>query len=44
VTSIFDFIYSFRNSTNTVFPGFDSPEAIDALNMLKKIKEEISSG
>ena len=44
MTSLYDFIYSFRNTTEIKFPGFDSEEAIDALNMLKRIKEEISSG
>jgi len=43
IASLFEFIYSYRNSTDTIFPGFDSAEAIDALNMLKKIKKEISS-
>ena len=42
--SIYEFIYSFRESKESPFPELTSQTAIDALKFLKKIKEEISSG
>ncbi|KAL6628363.1 periplasmic binding protein-like II, partial [Neocallimastix sp. 'constans'] len=42
-TTLYELIYSFRNTTNIEFPGFGSKEAIDAVKMIKQIKEEISS-
>ena len=42
--SIYEFIYSFRNSLNAPFPNAKSKEAEHALTMMKKIKNEISLG
>ena len=42
--SIYEFIYSFRNSVDDPFPEFLNSAASDALEKLKEIKEEISSG
>ena len=42
--SIYEFIYSFRNSLNALFPNAKSKEAEHALTMMKKIKNEISLG
>jgi len=42
--SIYEIIHSYRESLNSTFPGFNSPLAIDALNKLMEIKNEISSG
>jgi len=39
-----EFIYSFRNSIDDPLPEFDSPEAINAVMMMKKLKEKLSSG
>ncbi|ORX80086.1 periplasmic binding protein-like II [Anaeromyces robustus] len=41
--SIYEFIYSFRESVDSPFPSFPSIEAIDALKMMKKLNEEIGS-
>eukprot|EP00833_Pecoramyces_ruminatium_P003880 jgi/Orpsp1_1/1177912/evm.model.c7180000063303.1 len=41
--SIHELIYSFRKTKDSPFPGYRSQEAIDALNKLKEIKENISS-
>ncbi|KAL6631985.1 periplasmic binding protein-like II [Neocallimastix sp. 'constans'] len=41
--SLYEFIYSFRNSINEPFPEITSSEAIKALTMIKRIKDEISS-
>ncbi|OUM68442.1 hypothetical protein PIROE2DRAFT_3900, partial [Piromyces sp. E2] len=40
--SIYQFIYSFKESIDSPFPEFSSQEAIEALEMLKKIKCELS--
>ncbi|OUM67981.1 hypothetical protein PIROE2DRAFT_58379 [Piromyces sp. E2] len=41
--SLYEFIYSYRNSKNSLFPELTSKESIEALKMVKTIKEEISS-
>eukprot|EP00833_Pecoramyces_ruminatium_P000439 jgi/Orpsp1_1/1174471/evm.model.c7180000050246.1 len=41
--TIYELVYSYRNTPDIVFPGFGSEEAIEAAKMIKKIKEEISS-
>eukprot|EP00833_Pecoramyces_ruminatium_P008823 jgi/Orpsp1_1/1182855/evm.model.c7180000082928.1 len=41
--SIYEFIYSYRDSIDSPFPELTSQTAINALKKLKKIKEEISS-
>eukprot|EP00833_Pecoramyces_ruminatium_P013528 jgi/Orpsp1_1/1187560/evm.model.d7180000058609.1 len=43
ICSIIEFIHSFRDTIQSPFPGFNSQEAFDALNMIKNIKDEISS-
>ncbi|OUM67982.1 hypothetical protein PIROE2DRAFT_4399, partial [Piromyces sp. E2] len=43
VYSVYEFIYSYRNSINSPFPDLTSQESIDALNMIRRIKEEVSS-
>jgi len=42
-SSYYEFIYSFRKTPESTFPGFESDEAIEALKKLKEIKKEISS-
>jgi len=42
--SIYEYIYSFRDSYELPFPEYTSQSTINALEMLKKIKNEISSG
>ncbi|ORX81963.1 periplasmic binding protein-like II [Anaeromyces robustus] len=41
--SLHEFIYSFRNYTYSPFPELISQESINALSMLKKIKNDVSS-
>ncbi|ORX80974.1 periplasmic binding protein-like II [Anaeromyces robustus] len=41
--SAYEFIYSYRNTVDSPYPGFTSEEAINALGMMKKLKDEISS-
>jgi len=41
--SIYEFIYSFRDSIDAKFPEIGSQSFIDALEMMKKIKNELSS-
>lgn len=41
--SIYEFIYSFRESINSPFPDIQSQQTIDSLNMMKNIKNTISS-
>ncbi|OUM58658.1 hypothetical protein PIROE2DRAFT_16015 [Piromyces sp. E2] len=43
IFSIYEFIYSFRDSVNEYFPEVGSPTFINALKMMKKVKNEISS-
>jgi len=42
--SLYQFLYSYRKSPDSSFPEITSPEAIEALEMLKKIKNTISTG
>ncbi|ORX85072.1 hypothetical protein BCR32DRAFT_242070 [Anaeromyces robustus] len=42
--SIYETIYSFRDSINSPFPGITSQKAIDALEKIKEVKNELSSG
>jgi len=41
--SIFEFLYSYRDSRDEGFPDIKSQTFIDALNMMKKLKTELSS-
>ncbi|ORX79447.1 periplasmic binding protein-like II [Anaeromyces robustus] len=41
--SMYELIHSYRNSVDSPYPKFTSQEAIDALNMIKNLKKEISS-
>jgi len=41
--SYYEFIYSYRDSINSDFPEFQSETTYNALQMIKKLKEEISS-
>eukprot|EP00833_Pecoramyces_ruminatium_P008346 jgi/Orpsp1_1/1182378/evm.model.c7180000081039.1 len=43
ICSIYEFIYSCRESYESPFPDLRSQTTIEALKLLKKIKEEISS-
>jgi len=43
-SSLYEFIYSYRDTVESSFPNLKSQNAIDALKMIKKLKEEISSG
>jgi len=42
--SIYEFLYSCRESYNSTFPLLDSPASVVAVTLLKKIKDEISIG
>jgi len=42
--SLYEFIYSFRDSVNSPFPEPSDPAFRNALKMLNRIKNEISSG
>eukprot|EP00833_Pecoramyces_ruminatium_P009874 jgi/Orpsp1_1/1183906/evm.model.c7180000087172.2 len=42
--SVYEFIYSFRNSVNAPFPSLRSEEAANALKKMKEMKEKIASG
>ncbi|KAL6608384.1 periplasmic binding protein-like II [Neocallimastix sp. 'constans'] len=41
--TFYEFIYSFRKEVNDDYPEFPSKEAIEALEMMKRMKEEIGS-
>ncbi|ORX83696.1 periplasmic binding protein-like II, partial [Anaeromyces robustus] len=41
--SVYEFIYSYRDKPDDGFPGFDSEAAVEAVEMYKKLKKEISS-
>ncbi|ORX76101.1 hypothetical protein BCR32DRAFT_271475 [Anaeromyces robustus] len=41
--SIYEFIYTFRESVDSPFPEIKSEETKNALRMMKKIKDEVSS-
>jgi len=43
ICSLYEFIYSCRDSKDSPFPNIRSETTVNALNLLKKIKEEISS-
>ena len=43
-TSYYEFVYSFRKNQDTIFPGFDSNEAVEAFKKLKEIKNELAPG
>jgi len=42
--SYLEFIYSCRETPNSPFPEIQSDTTVNALKMIKKIKNEISSG
>eukprot|EP00833_Pecoramyces_ruminatium_P014675 jgi/Orpsp1_1/1188707/evm.model.d7180000066608.1 len=42
-SSLYEYIYSFRDNIDDPFPDFRSSNSLKALKMLKKIKKEISS-
>jgi len=42
--SINSFIYSYRDSIDSPFPDITSNNTLEALKMMKRIKNEISSG
>jgi len=41
--SLYEFIYTYRNDYDSLLPSIVSQETINALNMMKKIKEEVSN-
>lgn len=41
--SLYEFIFSYRNSVDSPFPKIPGEESIDALEMLKKMKQEINN-
>eukprot|EP00833_Pecoramyces_ruminatium_P004364 jgi/Orpsp1_1/1178396/evm.model.c7180000065111.1 len=41
--SLYEFIYSYRNSYDAPYPKFPSEESIDALEMMKKMAQEINN-
>jgi len=43
ICSLYDFIYSYRDSKESPLPDFNSPEANNAINKLKEVKKELSS-
>jgi len=44
INSIYNLIFSFRESKESNMPEFNSNEAIEAFNMIKRVKDNISSG
>ncbi|KAL6590477.1 periplasmic binding protein-like II [Neocallimastix californiae] len=42
ICSIYEFIYSFRNSVESSFPNIRSQEAVNALEKMKEIKEKLN--
>ena len=44
ICSIYEFIYSFRNSVESSFPNIRSQEAVNALEKMKEIKEKLNLG
>ncbi|OUM69945.1 hypothetical protein PIROE2DRAFT_2149 [Piromyces sp. E2] len=42
--SLYEFIYTYRKENSTIFPEIKSKETINAIEMIKKMKDEISSG
>ncbi|ORX83231.1 periplasmic binding protein-like II [Anaeromyces robustus] len=44
ICSIYEFIYSFRDSLNSTLPDLRSKNAVNALTYMKKLKDEIGSG
>jgi len=42
--SFIEFIYSCRESVDSPFPDLNSQTTLNALELLKKMKKEISSG
>jgi len=42
--SLFEFVYSCRDSYNSTYPNPNDKAFIDCLNMMKRIKEEVASG
>jgi len=42
--SIYEFIYSYRNSVLSPFPSLLSSEALNALKKIKEIKEKLFLG
>ncbi|KAL6605284.1 periplasmic binding protein-like II [Neocallimastix sp. 'constans'] len=42
-TTIIEFLHSYRDAINDPFPNFKSPNAVNALKMMKKLKNELSS-
>ncbi|ORX72573.1 hypothetical protein BCR32DRAFT_250021 [Anaeromyces robustus] len=44
ICSIYEFIYSCRESYDSPFPELTSETTVNAIKLIKKIKEEISSG
>ncbi|ORX57918.1 periplasmic binding protein-like II [Piromyces finnis] len=41
-SSLYEFIYSFRDNINSPFPDLKSKNTIDALKMIKQLKEELN--
>lgn len=41
--SLYEFIYTFRDEVDSPYPDYNSKEAIEALEMMKTLKEEIAS-
>jgi len=44
ICSIQEFIYSYRDKKESPFPNYTSHQAVNALNMIKRLKNELSSG
>jgi len=42
--SVYEFMYSFRDKVEDPFPDLLSENAVNSLIMMKKLKNEISSG
>jgi len=42
--SLYEFIYSFRNSVDSPFPDIHNEEFSNAIKMIKKLKDEVSRG
>jgi len=41
--SLYETIYSYRETVESEFPGYESQEAIDAFKMMKKLLDDLSN-
>jgi len=42
--SLYEFIFSYRKKSDAPFPDITSKEAVEAIKMIKRMKEELDAG